>query len=126
VTFASYGLGVLGAFSLSMSEMPRIVAWPLALAAAVYGFLLGRREHRRPPRQVLWPADGLPTIDGRVLLGAQLQWRGPLAFLHWRDQEGHVQRLAWWPDVLSAAARRELRLAVLESPAAAPTASMAP
>jgi toxin CptA len=55
-----------------------------------------------------------------------LQWRGPLAFLRWRDSDGRMHRLAWWPDVLPVAARRELRLAALDGAGAVPAASMAP
>jgi toxin CptA len=123
---ALHALGVLAAFSLLMSEMPRTVAWPLAVGAMAYGIRLGRSEGRRPERQLVWAAAGSPTLDGQVLADAQLQWRGPLAFLRWRDSDGRVQRLAWWPDVLPAAARRELRLAALDGAGAAPAASMAP
>ncbi len=90
------------------------------------GLWLAHRERRRPPRQLVWPMEGPPLLDESVLRDAQLQWRGPLAFLHWRDGEGRLQHLAWWPDTLSKRSRRELRLAAAGSSATRPDTSMAP
>lgn len=126
IWLALHGLGALAGISVWWSEMPRAVAAPLALLAAGYGVWLAGRERRRPVRQLVWPVQGPPMIDGMALAEAQLRWRGPLAFLRWRCAEGRVRRLAWWPDVLPAAARRELRLAALESSDAASAASVAP
>lgn len=119
-------LGVLAGLSLLASEMPATAAWPLALLAVGEGIRLARGTMRSPRRILVWPYDGMPTLDGVALNAAELHWRGPLAFLRWRDAGGRVQRLTWWPDVLPAAARRELRLAALESSGAAVAASMAP
>ena len=121
-----YGLGALAAFSVLMSEMPRMVAWPLAMGAAAYGIRLGRVERWQPKQQLVWASGRAPTIDGLELADVELHWRGPLAFLRWRDAEGRLRRLAWWPDVLTVAERRELRLAALDAADAAPAGSMAP
>jgi toxin CptA len=56
----------------------------------------------------------------------QVQWRGPLAFLWWRDGKGRRQRLQGWPDNLAAAARRELRLAMAARVPARSPRSVAP
>jgi toxin CptA len=120
-------LGLLAGCSVLASEMPRAMAWPIALAAAGYGGWLARREHRRLPRQLLWPVSDLPvTLDGEPLRSVQLQWRGPLVFLRWRTGGGRGGQLSWWPDTLPAIQRRELRLAVQRRPPAQPTATMAP
>jgi toxin CptA len=119
-------LGVLGVFSLLASEMPPALAWPLALLAIGEGIRLARRHLRAPPRMLVWPCAGMPMLDGVVLCEPELRWRGPLAFLRWREPGGRVQRLTWWPDVLSMRGRRELRLAALEGRDAGPDASMAP
>ena len=120
-------LGLLSACSLLASDLPPMAAWPLAFAAVGLGGWLARREHRRPSRQLLWPVGDAPvTLDGECLHHARLQWRGPLAFLDWRTRDGHRGHLDWWPDTLSAAQRRELRLAAQRRPAAQPAASMAP
>jgi toxin CptA len=119
-------LGVLSAFSLAASEMPRPFAWPFALMAASYAACLVRRECRRQPHQLVWPFDGAPLLDGLALQDAQLQWRGPLAFLRWRDSEGRRQHLAWWPDKLPPRSRRELRLAAASSAGTRADTSMAP
>ena len=124
---ALIALGLLSACSVLASEMPRAMAWPLAIAAGGYGSWLARHEHRRPPRQLLWPVGDMPvTLDGEPMQRVQLLWRGPLAFLRWRTSDGHAGHLGWWPDTLSAVQRRELRLAVQRSPAAQPGTSMAP
>jgi toxin CptA len=119
-------LGALSAFSVISSEMLRSFAWPSALMAAGYGTWLARRESRRPTHQLVWPIDGTPLLDGLALQDAQVQWRGPLAFLRWRDGKGHPQHLAWWPDTLPPRSRRELRLAAASSAGTRPAASMAP
>jgi len=119
-------LGALAAFSVLTSEMPRPFAWPLALIAAGYGAWLAHRESHRTPHQLVWPIDGTPLLDGLTLQDAQVQWRGPLAFVRWRDGAGHLQHLTWWPDTLPARSRRELRLAAASSAGTRPAASMAP
>ena len=124
---ALLALALLSACSVLASEMPRAMAWPMAIAAAGYGGWLAQREYLRPPRQLLWPVNDMPvTLDGEPLHWVRLQWRGPLAFLHWRASDGRVGHLGWWPDTLSTMQRRELRLAVQRRPAALQAASMAP
>jgi toxin CptA len=124
---ALIALGLLSACSVLASEMPRAMAWPMAIVTAGYGGWLARREHRRPPRQLVWPVGDMPvTLDGEPLQRVQLSWRGPLAFLRWRTGDGDAGHLAWWPDTLSAMQRRELRLAVQQRPAAQAFATMAP
>ncbi|HVR82497.1 MAG TPA: hypothetical protein VHF02_10520 [Luteimonas sp.] len=120
-------LGVLAAMSVIASEMPRWWALPLALAMLVYGAQLARLEASRALRSLVWPVDGSPVVlDGRAIDAVAVQWRGPLAFLRWRDADGRVMRLHWWPDTLPAALRRELRLAAQRHAASRPDASMAP
>jgi toxin CptA len=106
-------LGVLAAVAVLASEMPRPFAWPGAFAALGHGAWRARREGRSPRRLFWFPGDGrLPTVDGTPMLDARLLWRGPLAFLRWRERAGgRWRRAAWWPDTLPAPQRRELRLA---------------
>jgi toxin CptA len=120
-------LALLSASSVLTSEMPREMAWPMAVAAAGYGGWLARRERLRPPRQLLWPVNDMAvTLDGEPLQQVLLQWRGPLAFLHWTTSDGRSGHLGWWPDTLPTMQRRELRLAVQRHPPAQPAATMAP
>jgi toxin CptA len=65
-------------------------------------------------------------VAGERTDAAELRWRGPLAFLAWRDRDRRCHRLAWWPDMLSAAGRRELRLAAMMAEAAHSRRRMAP
>ena len=104
-------LGVLGAASVLASEMPGPAAWPLAAVALAHGAWLARRELSRSAQHLVWHAGRAPLLGGDPLQDAVLTWRGPLAFLSWRDAAGRRRHLQWWPATLGDAARRELRLA---------------
>jgi toxin CptA len=78
-------IGLFGGFAIFGSEMPRLLAWPLAVIAAGHAAWLARRESRRSRCELVWPMDAEPMIDGHVLEQVQLHLHGPLAFLHWRD-----------------------------------------
>lgn len=104
-------LGALGGCSLLASDLAPLAAWPCAALALACGLWLARHEARKPRRQLLWlGGEGPVSLDGQVLPAAELHWRGPLAFLRWRGEDGRLRHLSWWPDTLPAAARRELRL----------------
>ena len=127
--FLSAALAVLGALagaSVVASEMPGPAAWPLAALAVAQGARLGIRHRRQPVRCLCWVAGRPPELDGAPLSGAALDWRGPLAFLRWRDAGGRLRRLAWWPDTLPHEARRELKLVALAGVDTPPVPSMAP
>jgi len=105
-------LTALGVFSILVSEMPRPVAWPLAASALGYGLLLTRLESRKPNLSFVWPGNESPvTLDGEPIGEVELQWRGALAFVRWRDKTGRTHHASWWLDTLPVTARRELRLA---------------
>lgn len=103
----------LAVFSILASEMPRPAAWPLCALAAGYGAWTIRRETLKPPRELVFPNDyAAPVrVDGQAVDKVVVHWRGPLAFVQWRDARGRAGRLSFWPDILPAARRRELRLA---------------
>lgn len=112
---ALLSLGLMAAWAVLASEMPRRLAWPLAALSALEGVRLARREWRRPRCRLVFSGDAAPVLlDGRPLDRAGLQWRGPLAFLRWRDRNGRWRHLCWWPDTLPPALRRELRLAATD------------
>jgi toxin CptA len=121
-------LAFLAPLAVLGSELPRHAAWPLAVAAGLYGLWLVRREAGRAPRQlVLGTTDAAgDRLDGQPLQACRLAWRGPLAFLHAIDRDGRDLRLAWWPDTLPPKARRELRLAAAARAASRRQRSMAP
>ena len=102
--------GPLGAASLLASDLPGAIAWPAAVVAVVSAWRAAGREGARPAVIVAFPPNAPPTVGGQRLANARLQWRGPLAFLQWRDGR-RLRGLSWWPDTLPPAARRELRLA---------------
>jgi toxin CptA len=104
-------LGALGAVSLLASALPPPAGRALAVLACGWGMASAWRLARQEARLLHWPADGArPTLDGEPMAEARLHWRGPLAFLRWRDRGGCVRHLSWWPDTLPPGARRELRL----------------
>ena len=120
-------LGVLAAASILGSEMPARLAWPSTLVAVAYAMRLARDELRRPIRGLTIPAgDGAALLDDVPMTDLAVQWRGPLAFVQWRDALGLGQRLQFWPDTLPTSGRRELRLAMIARGAAPAARSMAP
>ena len=120
-------LTLLAPFAVLVSEMPRAAAWPLALAALLHGLWSIRQERRRPRCVFVFAGDGAPVLlDGAVIDGVTVRWRGSLAFVRWRGEDGRVHRRSWWPDTLPPARRRELRLAAPAQAAAPDAASMAP
>ncbi len=119
-------LGAAAVLAVLASEMPRGLAWPLGVAAGLWGLRLARDETRRPVQHWVFPADGRVTVDGVRVREPVLVWRGPLAILRWRDGQGRRHGLGWWPDTLPAAARRELRLAAGMADASRDRRPMAP
>lgn len=120
-------LGILASLSVLVSGLPWIVSVPVAVIAAGQGVRLARRELLQPTRSLVIPITRTAaTIDGEAMDDLQVRWRGPLAFLQWRDAGGDRQRLLGWPDNLAAAGRRELRLAMAARVPAQSPRSMAP
>jgi len=120
-------LGALAAVAVIASELPWPVAVSLACAAIVYGQWLARCASRRAVSEIVIPAKETPaTIDGLPMHDLHVQWRGPLAFLRWRDDEGRRRYLQGWPDNLAPPARRELRLAMAARTRARSPRSVAP
>jgi toxin CptA len=120
-------LGSLAAIAVVASELPGMVAVPLGCVAIVYGEWLARRENRRQVAEIVIPPnEAVPTINGSPIEDLQVQWRGPLVFLHWRDEQGRRRYLQGWPDNLAPGQRRELRLAMAARAPAHSPRSMAP
>jgi toxin CptA len=121
-------LATAAAFAVLASEMPPNMAWPLALAALAHGGWLAWREARKAPGEFVIPraADARATVDGHAVDALSVRWRGPIAFLQWRDSDGHRRRHVFLPDTLPAARRRELRLAAPAPLPARRAASVAP
>ena len=108
------------------SDLPRWLAWPLALVALAHGLRLARDEARKPPRAVVISDNGAVVfVDAARVDRFVVRWRGPLAFASWCDGRGRTCRLVWWPDTLRRASRRELRLAAPVPATARPAQSMA-
>lgn len=105
--------------------LPAVAAFPVAAVVAVRGGWLVVREGRRPPLR-LTLAPGHAEVDGARVAALEVAWRGPLAFLWWRDAAGRVHRRTWWPDVLPPRDRRRLRLAAGNETASPVVASVAP
>ncbi|WP_144898196.1 hypothetical protein [Luteimonas cucumeris] len=120
-------LGVLAMLSVLVSEMPRAWAWPLALLALGHATRSARNEARKPTQAWCWPGnDRPPTVDGDIANDLVITWRGPWAFVRWRDTRGRIRRQSWWPDTLPPARRRELRLAAAAAQTSPYGPSMAP
>lgn len=118
---------LLAVFSLFASDLPSAWAWPLALLAGSRGMIEIRRYAMQSSCTLLIPTGtGEARCDDVRMDALQMSWRGPLAFLCWRDPQGARRRLVFLPDVLPVATRRELKLAIQRREAAAVnTASVA-
>jgi toxin CptA len=120
-------LGLLAAIAVVASELPLMIAMPLASGAVLYGEWLARRESKRAVAEIIIPPnEAVPTIDGLPMEDLRVQWRGPLAFLRWRDGQGRRRYLQGWPDNLAPGERRELRLAMAARAPAHSPRSVAP
>lgn len=118
-------LGVLGALSVLLSGFPRALTWTGAFLALLWGVVESRREAAKTPIEI--ELDGATVkVDDELVTDFRMFWRGPLSFARWRDREHRLHRLAWWPDTLDAASRRELRLALPAQTPARGRHSMAP
>lgn len=120
---------VLAPFSAAcvlLSGIPPLPARLLAGAALAWGLWQARSQARRQPHALVVDADGVAILDGCAVQRWKVHWRGPLAFAHLVDVAGRRHTLAWWPDTLPAAARRELRLAARRGHASLHTPPMAP
>ena len=121
-----WALALLAPCCLLASGLPPAWSWPLAGLVAIAGIRDARRYRRRPTLLLAIPAGpGDVACNGVRVQVLELRWRGPLAFLRWRE-DGRARCLAFWPDLLAAPARRELRLAMQRRETAAPAASVAP
>ncbi len=125
-TAALLALAALAPFAALHSAMPRAAAWPLAAVAALLCLRLAWREWRRPLSTVLIDGDGAVSVDGVAVEDFRIDWRGPLAFLSWRDRAGRRHRRGLWPDALGPALRRELRLLTDRDDAGRRPGGMAP
>jgi len=119
-------LALLAPFCVLASDLPPDWAWPLAVLAGLVGIRDAWRYRRQPARRLTIPSGrGAPTCDAERIERLLVHWRGPLAFLCWRDGDGRSRRLVFAPDILPAPARRELKLALQRREAAAGSPSMA-
>jgi toxin CptA len=112
-------LAALAPVSLWASALPRPLFWPLALVSAAAAVALVVREARRPPLELAIEAPDRVLIDRHPISELHVEWRGPLAFLRWRDGDGRCHTRSLWPDTLPPPLRRELRLALAAAAAAA-------
>lgn len=120
-------MGCLGAIATLASGLPPTAGGLLAAASLLGGYLAAVREGRAPARTLVWDGHAsVVRVDGVAVAEPALAWRGALAAVSWRDATGRRQRLLFWPDVLDARRRRELRLAAGPVSASPRKPSMAP
>ena len=120
-------LAVLATVSVLASEMPRLAAWPLVIVLILHAGLQVRGYRCTPRHDFVFPGNDLAVLlDGQPVDAVEVQWRGPVAFITWKDRNGRRRRLSWWPDTLPTARRRELRLAASHLDAVRQPLGMAP
>lgn len=123
---ALWSLVLLAPLSLRASDLPGLAAWPLAMVVAAGAAWSAMRYRRAGPLSIVVPPDGEVLVAGQGVDDFGVTWRGAMAFLSWRDGAGQERRLALWPDVLTPATRRELRLAMAARAAGRTAGAMAP
>jgi len=124
---ALVALAALATVSVLASEMPRLVAWPLIIVLILHAGLQIRGYRSMPRHDFVFPGNDLAVLlDGEPIDAVEVQWRGPLAFITWKDRKGRRRRLSWWPDTLPPSSRRELRLAAGHLDAVRSALSVAP
>lgn len=118
---------LLAVLAVHASGMAWWLAWPLSGLVLWRGVRIFLKERARPVLTLLFPAGNQPVLmDGKAVGELAVQWRGPLAFMSWRGQDGVSRRLSWWPDTLPPTRRRELRLALDRIAASRGEPGMAP
>ncbi|HIE5649833.1 TPA: hypothetical protein ACXNQV_001679 [Stenotrophomonas maltophilia] len=111
---------------LRASDLPRDALVPVVLLVWALGLAELFWRLRLPKVRVCLPALPAPLqVAGQALDAPQLVIRGPWLLLHGR-QGRRQRRLLFWPDVLDARQRRELRLAVAARAVSRRARSMAP
>jgi toxin CptA len=118
-------IGTLGAVGTFLTDLPLTGAAALSAVCIGWGGYLARNASRREPVRLVLRGDGGITVDGMAVDDAKIHWQGPLTCLQWRVG-ARRERFVAWPDVVDAAARRELRLWALAHRAHASTAPVAP
>ena len=119
-------LAVLVPWAVLASDLPVWIGGSLAAFAACFALALAIRELRQRAHEVVIDASGGATVDGQAVEAFRIDWRGTLGFASWRDAAGRTHRRSLWPDTLSPALRRELRLAVPAPGAVRGSDSMSP
>lgn len=119
-------LALLAPLSLLYSNLPRMAAWLLAPLCCLAALQAWHRYRHAGSMHLHVRAEGPLDVDGVPMRDWRLRWRGPLAFITWRDGAGRRHALSFWPDTLPPEVRRELRLATPASLGTSSTAGMAP
>jgi toxin CptA len=110
---ALLGMTILAVCSVLMSGLSGVLRGLLIPFCCFYGIGLILSEWRRAPRRLVLGSGSVPAmLDGVPLRTMHLYERGPWVCVRARDMDGRRHCLVWWPDTLSPARRRELRLAV--------------
>lgn len=119
-------LAVLVPCAALASDLPAWAGGTVAALAACFALGLALRELRGGKHDVVIDGSGGATVDGQPVEGFRLDWRGTLGFVSWRDAAGRIHRRSLWPDTLTPALRRELRLAAPATGAVRGADSMSP
>jgi hypothetical protein len=125
LAFALLASGALAAGGLFMTNLPLVGAVMFSPVCLGWGAWFASVEIRRNPTEVVFRSDGNVEVDGARVADFRIDWQGPITRLQWRGN-GRWTRVAAWPDVVDAGARRELRLWALAHRADASTAAVAP
>ena len=99
--------------SVALSQLPQVIVWPATVLTLLLGVRTAWRYQHLPRIPLVLNIDAaVISLNDWPINQLHLQWRWHWLFLRWQDATRRTQRLVFWPDNLTSAQRRALRLLV--------------
>lgn len=108
-----------------MSAAPTVLAWLASAMGMAYGLGVARRLHRAPCLELALRAGGGAWVNGASIQAFGVESRGPLLVLSGR-RAGQAWRTVVFPDAMTAADARALRVWALDHRDRTEPAAVAP
>lgn len=124
---ALFALTLLACVALLRCDLNLTLRWSGVLLAACGGAWELRRVVCHPSCVLLIPSgDEPPLFNQMPVKELHVSWYGPLVTVSWRVPDSCRMYLLFWPDTLSVAMRRQLRLVMQARQLSSQVPSMAP
>ncbi|AXI82866.1 hypothetical protein FUT69_08840 [Xylella taiwanensis] len=124
---ALFALTLLACIALVRCDVGTTLRWIGIFLVACGGAWELRCVACQPCCALLIPDGNVPAlVDGMLVVDLRVSWYGPLVTVSWCVPDSRRMRLLFWPDILPAAMRRELRLVMRARQLPSQIPSMAP